>query len=43
VIEGAQGEEHGAVICKLCQRHNKTNNFAGEGYKYPPPLQTLDL
>ena len=33
VLEGMQGTDHGVVICKLCQRHNKTNNFAGEGYR----------
>ena len=34
VIEGKHGEDHGTVICKLCQRHDKTNNFAGDGYRY---------
>ena len=33
VIEGSQGEDHGVVICKLCQRHEKANNFAGDGYR----------
>jgi len=33
VTEGVQGVDHGAVICRLCARNGKLNNFAGEGYK----------
>ncbi len=32
VREGAQGSDHGVVVCRLCARHEKTNNFA-EGYR----------
>ena len=28
------GYDHGVVICRLCQRHGKNNNFAGEGYRW---------
>ena len=34
VQEGMHQVDHGVVICKLCQRHHKANNFAGEGYRY---------
>lgn len=33
VQEGMHQVDHGVVICKLCQRHHKANNFAGEGYR----------
>ncbi len=35
VQEGAQGADHGVVVCRLCARHEKTNNFA-EGYRRVP-------
>ncbi|KAK9840810.1 hypothetical protein WJX81_006321 [Elliptochloris bilobata] len=34
VQEGIIGSDHGTVICRLCQRHGKNNNFAGEGYRH---------
>ena len=34
VTEGIQSVDHGIVICKLCSRHHKANNFAGEGYRH---------
>ena len=34
VQEGMHQVDHGVVICKLCQRHHKANNFAGEGYRF---------
>ena len=33
VQEGVMGSDHGVVVCRLCQRHGKNNNFAGEGYR----------
>ena len=37
VQEGMHQVDHGVVICKLCQRHHKANNFAGEGYRWACP------
>lgn len=33
VEEGSSSGLHGTVICKLCVRHGKNNNFTGEGYQ----------
>lgn len=33
VEEGDAGGNHGTVICKLCVRHGKNNNFTGDGYQ----------
>ena len=32
------GSDHGVVVCRLCQRHGKANNFAGEGYRRGRPV-----
>ena len=32
------GSDHGVVVCRLCQRHGKANNFAGEGYRCARPV-----
>ena len=34
VEEGNSSGAHGTVICKLCVRHGKNNNFTGEGYQW---------
>lgn len=31
--EGDASGNHGTVICKLCVRHGKNNNFTGDGYQ----------
>ena len=31
--EGDANGNHGTVICKLCVRHGKNNNFTGDGYQ----------
>lgn len=36
VEEGNSSGAHGTVICKLCVRHGKNNNFTGEGYQCVP-------
>ena len=41
VTEGVQGVNHGAVVCRLCARNGKLNNFAGEGYKYTPASESV--
>jgi hypothetical protein len=33
VEEGDANGNHGTVICKLCVRHGKNNNFTGDGYQ----------
>ena len=33
VEEGDATGNHGTVICKLCVRHGKNNNFTGDGYQ----------
>lgn len=38
VEEGNSTGKHGTVICKLCVRHGKNNNFTGEGYQCGPPF-----
>lgn len=35
------GSDHGVVVCRLCQRHGKANNFAGEGYRCARPVAVL--
>ena len=43
VQEGMHQVDHGIVICKLCQRHHKANNFAGEGYRFAELLVTCNF
>ena len=33
IIEGTHNVDHGVVICKLCNRNMKENNFTGHGYR----------
>ena len=33
IIEGTHNVDHGVVICKLCNRNIKENNFTGHGYR----------
>jgi hypothetical protein len=43
VEEGDASGNHGTVICKLCVRHGKNNNFTGDGYQCAAVRTTLHV